>query len=156
MSLEELISAACHDASAEERRTILETGGLMAYGVPFSLVPGGADDDLSLYVYCDFGAVPRSRVEAVLKRLLEINLFLYGRDTPSLVLNPTTGHILFACRMDMRSLTAQRFVLSLEEMSGYARQWRATHFLTDEEIGGQRPSFLASSEKVAFIGGRPR
>jgi Tir chaperone protein (CesT) family len=133
MTLEELIDAICSEASPAERETILQTGSLLADGVPFTLVNGAAGDESSLYAYCDFGALPHQQTVAVLKRLLEINLFLYGRDTPSFVFNPHTEHVLLACRMDRGTLTAQRFIQSLREMGSYARQWQATRFLTDED-----------------------
>ena len=142
MSFEELINAACQSASAAERQTILQTGSLMADGVPFTLVPGapGTGDENSLYVYCDFGSLPCDQTVAVLKRLLEINLFLYGVGTPGFVFNPDTEHILLACRIDRSEITPQRFGQSLREMSSYARQWQATRFLTDEEA--DQPSRL--------------
>jgi Tir chaperone protein (CesT) family len=153
MSLEELINATCQDASAAERQTILRTGGLLVNGIPFALVPGatGTGDEDSLYVYCDFGCLPRDQTVAVLKRILEINIFLYGRETPSFVFNPSTEHILLACRMDRSGITAQRFMQSLREMSSYAHQWQATHFLSDEEIDSP-PHFGVAATNVASTG----
>jgi hypothetical protein len=141
MQLKELIEEACEGVGEVERQTILATGNLVADGVPFTFVPGtvGTDDASSLYLYCDFGELPPEQTEAALKRLLEINLFLYGRDAPTFVFNSVTAHVLLACRLEQTGLTAQRFVQSLREMGVYAREWQASYFLANEEVVSPAP-----------------
>lgn len=152
VTLEELIDAICPGASPAERQIILQAGSLLVDEIAFTLVNGAAGDESGLYAYCDFGALPHQQTAAVLKRLLEINLFLYGRDAPSFVFNPHTEHVLLACRMDRGTLTAQRFIQSLREMGSYARQWQATRFLTDEDT--DRPG-RAQPAGRGDLSGRP-
>jgi Tir chaperone family protein CesT len=130
VSLEQLLKDIGEGLSQEERKTILETGALTAEGATFAFAAG---DDGSLYVYCDFGDPPREHALASLKRLLEINLFLYGNGTPSFAINPLTGRVMLACRMSGNALKANGFANSLRVMASYVRQWRATHFLVDDE-----------------------
>jgi hypothetical protein len=152
MSLEELIAEACEGTALAERQTILETGSLEADGVAFTLLPGGVGDESSLYVYCDFGTLPSDDTVAVLKRLLEINLFLYGNTTPSFVLNPNTEHVLLACRMNSIELTGQRFKQALREMASFARQWQANRFLPGDEIDPDRSAAVLPRSSASQVG----
>lgn len=99
-------------------------------GIAFSLRHGGDDDADSLYVYCAFGDIPPGRQEApALRRLLEINLFLFGDGTPAFCIDETSNVVVFASRLSTDGLQPQRLVQTLGEIASYARTWRMGYFI---------------------------
>jgi hypothetical protein len=105
-------------------------GNVDVDGVSFTLSHGGDLASRSAYVYADFGPLPEGPdALAALKRLMEINLFVYSDNAPSFGLNADDGHVVFACRLLLDGLDAARLAQDLGEIAGYARIWRQDHYL---------------------------
>ena len=117
-------------------------GHLDVDGVAFSLRHGGDDDAGNLYVYCAFGDIPSGRLQApALRRLLEINLFLFGDGTPTFCIDETSNEVIFASRLSTDGLPPERLVQTLGEIASYARTWRVGYFIE----GTAEPAFRAAA-----------
>jgi hypothetical protein len=130
-SLQGVLKQLCAGASPEVLKAVLETGSLELNDVGFTLVQGGEADAEAICIFCDFGALPSTNTVAVLKRLLEVNLFLALPGMTRLVLNSENGRVLLAHREALDTFDAERLVTVLEHMAGHAKAWCETHFLDD-------------------------
>src|SRR5205814_7135794 len=82
---------------------------LVIEGTGFTLLPSGYDDgDIDAMAYfADFGPLPNEQRDLAAIRLLESNLFMFGRDCPGFCTNPETGRILLAGHMPLGRVTAE-------------------------------------------------
>lgn len=105
----------------------------------FTVAAGGEVDAEGVYVFCDFGPVPTTNTVAVLKRLLELNLYLSLPFAPRLALNSETGHVLLIHREVQGQIEAPRLAAALDGMVKQAHAWRETRFLEPQPTGPARP-----------------
>jgi hypothetical protein len=114
----------------QDARQIAERGALAIDGILFSFVH---DDKISpnlLLAYCDFGEVLKGKEAQIYKALMEINLAMYIGAGPTFGISPQTGRIVLALSHALDGLNIDKLRNSLGEIADWAKQWRATHFLT--------------------------
>jgi hypothetical protein len=127
-----LIRDFCAAVQIDDVASVLETGSVSVNDVAFSIFPtdeeeGQADGAL---VYCDFGPIPSQNGPAVLRRLLEVNLFLTSAPLScSFAINPESEHVILAFRSPLDTTTAEALATSLQLCAEEAAHWRQTHFL---------------------------
>ena len=142
-----LMRGLCTTTGIADVDEVLETGSLAVGGIAFSVY---AEDDTegpaadALMVYCDYGMPPEKDQLAVVRRLLEINLYLAdGPCIASYSLNPETGHIVLACRFRISELTPAGLAEILDSCAREARQWSATHYLDPRPVEMSAPAYNA-------------
>lgn len=106
-----------------------------------SFVP--ADDD-TVYLACVFGPLPKQLTLQAAVRLLEINLFLHTHGTSAFCLDPDSGDVICACRLNIEMLSAISLFESMTLLSREALRWRNGCFLGDGPADG-------SSQPAAFV-----
>jgi len=75
-------------------------------------------------IFCDFGPLPRHQQEAVMQRLLELNLSLLGEEPPVMAMNRENGHVLLTRRLSLDRLGAAELVNKMKDHAGQAKEWR--------------------------------
>jgi hypothetical protein len=127
-----LIREFCQVAGIDNVASVFETGSVLVDGVPFTLYHHPTDTAEYLVLYCDFGLVPVTIMQAVLSRLLEINLFLSGAVPPScFTLNPDNGHVLLSYRSELWQLDATKLLDCIHACVEQAQRFKQTHFLDE-------------------------
>ena len=130
-----LIRDFCATVRIDDVASVLETGSVSVNEVAFSIFPsddeeGQADEAL---VYCDFGPIPSQNAPAVLRRLLEVNLFLTSAPLScSFAINPESEHVILGFRSPLDTTTPEALATSLQLCAEEAAHWRQTHFLDSE------------------------
>ncbi|WP_051516886.1 CesT family type III secretion system chaperone [Herbaspirillum sp. RV1423] len=77
-----------------------------------------------IVIFCDFGPLPRHQQEAVMQRLLELNLSLQGEEQPVMSMNHENGHVLLSRRLSLAGLDALDLINKMKDHAGQAKQWR--------------------------------
>jgi hypothetical protein len=137
MSIEKyqrLLTEFCTLVRIEDKATVIETGSVLINDVAFSLLYNADDAERAgtMGAYCDFGEVPEHNQVAVLRRLLEVNLFLAGSPMAcTFSINPETGHVLLCVCLDLHTTEAVGLVDTLRLCTEEARRWRDAYFLED-------------------------
>lgn len=128
-----LIDRICEQCGIPDPASMYSSADLQIGGVNFSLFYGGVIAPDSVIIYSDFGELPVNAREAVLLRLLETNMYLFGTNSPTFTFNSENMHVLLASRVPLGNATAEKMIALLSHYAGLAREWRNTYFLLDEE-----------------------
>jgi len=135
-----LIDAICELKKIEPSPAHHHKLDIAVEGSAVTLLPSGYGGEAEALAYfVDFGALPQEDRETALARLLETNLFMIGRDSPTFCLNPDTNHVLLAGSIPLERTTPESLLESLSGFAEYAAYWRASHFLAPEERGAAGP-----------------
>jgi hypothetical protein len=151
---EQLLRDLCVLARIADPAPVLQTRTLLVNDVAFTIHERDAEPDGrtdALTIYCDFGIVPAQREAVVLRRLLEVNLFL--ADAPlaaSFIINPETEHVVLGFRAELGKITAELLVQTLESCAQEAERWRKGYFLDSDSAGPVMP------RAAAALGAKPR
>lgn len=148
-----LIDKICVLTNIPDPALMYGSASLQVNGVNFSLFEGGVIAPDSVMVYCDFGELPPRNREAVLLRLLETNLYLFGDKSPAFTYNIENQHIVLACRMPLAQATAEKVLDLLAHYAGMAKEWRKTYYLLHQE---EKSGALARPVLKAVQGTRGR
>jgi hypothetical protein len=125
-----LIEGLCKKWGLEEPERIVR-GGPLAFGeVVFSLAFDARRDPERVFIYCDFGAVSRSREADVYRSLLEANLALYNGAGRVYTISPDTGRVVAAENRLLAQLDPDSMHALLGEMQVQAESWRINYSLT--------------------------
>jgi hypothetical protein len=125
----ELIDEFCLLTGITYPRMITDGGTVHIDEVAFSLLHDARIDDALLFVYADFGALPRGHELPAAIALLEANLFLYSGTAPAFAVSPGTDRVVMAHHCALARIDAQDLHLLLLNMAAKARQWRGDYFL---------------------------
>jgi hypothetical protein len=125
----ELIDEFCLLTGLAQPRMITEGGTVLIDEVAFSLQHDPQADDTLLYIYAEFGALPRGREMLAAVALLEANLFLYSGASPAFAIAPGTEQVVMAHHCALAQIDAQGLHALLVDMAAKAGQWRADYFL---------------------------
>lgn len=131
---DQLIREFCEAVQIDDVVSVLESGSVSVNDVAFSIFPSEDEDGgvAGALVYCDFGPLPSGDSVAVLRRLLEVNLFLTSAPLScSFAINPESGHVLLAFRSPLDGTGAESLATSLQLCAEEAERWRESHFLED-------------------------
>src|SRR5436190_12263413 len=90
----QLINEICSRCNIPNPQSMYENCNLTVGGIPVTLAYVGSVNQGSIISFCDFGVPPELDHAAVLRRVLEANMFLLGVKTTHFAINPETGHIL--------------------------------------------------------------
>ena len=136
-----LIDQICAQSGIPNPASMYSAADLQVQGVNFTMFHGGSIAPDSALVYCDFGELPKQAREAVLLRLLETNMYLFGINSPVFTYNPENRHIVLVSRVPLTNATADKVLALLSHYAGVAKEWRNDYFLLDKE---QQTETLAS------------
>lgn len=125
----ELIDALCRLTGCAQPGVISDGGALQIDDVAFSLLHDAQVDNTLLYIYADFGVLPRGRELPAALALLEANLFLYSGAAPAFAITPGTERVTMAHHCALTQIDAPDLHALLIDMAAKARQWRSDHFL---------------------------
>jgi hypothetical protein len=115
--------------SVEAQDLFMQSSSLLCDDVAFTLLPA-ENEAVGLRVFAQFGAPPSEKITQILRRLLEINLFMpHGRDE-RLAIDPASGCVIFSYTFFPASAAA--LLTSLRQAASHARAWRFNYFLDDE------------------------
>jgi hypothetical protein len=137
-----LVDQICAQSNIPDPASMYSAANLQVQGVNFTMFYGGAIAPDSAMVYCDFGELPAQAREAVLLRLLETNMYLFGVNSPVFTYNPENKHIVLVCRVLLARATADRVLDLLAQYAGIAKEWRNGYFLIEKE---QQTGMLANN-----------
>ena len=140
-----LIDQICTQCGIRNPETLYDAAtNLQVNETSFSLYYGGNIDPFSALVYADFGALPSERQNAVLLRLLETNMYMFGVNSPSFTYNPENQHVLLMFRVPLVNASADGVLEILEGIAELAAGWRKDYYLLDE---GQGSSTVRDASK---------
>jgi hypothetical protein len=125
----ELIDEFCLLTGIAQPCVIIDSGAVHIDDVAFSLLHDAGIDDTLLFVYADFGALPRGRELQAATALLEANLFLYSGTAPAFAISPGTDRVVMAHHCVLARIDAQDLHALLLNIAAKARQWRGDYFL---------------------------
>jgi hypothetical protein len=125
----ELIDEFCLLTGIAQPSVITDGGTVHIDEVAFSLLHDARIDDALLFVYADFGALPRGRELHAAIMLLEANLFLYSGSAPTFAISPGTDRVVMAHHCSLTRIDASELRALLLNMAAKARQWRGDYFL---------------------------
>ena len=128
-----LIDQICAQSNIPDPASMYSAANLQVEGVNFTLFYGGGIAPDSTMVYCDFGELPTQAREAVLLRLLETNMYLFGMNSPVFTYNAENKHIVLVSRVPLANATADRMLGLLAHYADLAKEWRTDHFLIETE-----------------------
>ncbi|HVK93677.1 MAG TPA: CesT family type III secretion system chaperone [Noviherbaspirillum sp.] len=148
-----LIDRICARCDIPNPELMYQVANLNVNKTDFSLYYGGAIDPLSALVYCDFGVLPTESREAILLRLLETNMYMFGVNSPSFTYNPDSGHILMMFRLQLQGATADSALEAFAAIADMAIEWRKGYFLEDEKTeklaGAKRAGLKGTADRLA-------
>jgi hypothetical protein len=125
----QLIEGFCKECGLEEPERILHGGPVAVGDVVFSLIYSEQVNADMIFIYCDFGEVPRDREADAYRVLLEANMFLYTGSGPSFTVSSETGRVVLAEHHRIDGLDPKALREILVKMSEQAMAWRLDHFL---------------------------
>ena len=137
-----LIDQICAKSNIPDPASMYSVADIQVQGVNFTMFYGGSIAPDSALLYCDFGELPTQAREAVLLRLLETNMYLFGVNSPTFTYNAENMHIVLANRVPLARVTADTVLALLSHYAGLAKEWRNDHFLLEKE---QQTGALANS-----------
>lgn len=144
-----LIDQLCAKCDIPHPESLYETAtNLHLNETDFSLYYGGSIDPFSVLVYADFGALPADSTNAVLLRLLETNMYMFGINSPSFTYNPDSQHILLMFRVPLANAKAGSVLEILAGISDMAVAWRKDYYLLDDEGRSERLKGTADRVKA--------
>jgi hypothetical protein len=146
----ELMALLCEGLAKETASQIVEGGCLLIDDMPFMIRQGAEEaDPAGLYIYAAFGTLPEDERAAALQRLLEINYFVFGRNSPSFALNPQNGQVMLCCRLEMDEASRDVVSALIGELLKYGREWRKGRFLDAERTPRPSPDAAKGKDSVA-------
>lgn len=123
----------------------LEEGfSLKVNQILFTLQHDAVFDEDGLLIFCEFSEYPTENVEAILRRLMQVNLFSYFRQGPKFSLNPDTGHVILFSRTSLAQVSSAILVLVLLNLSNCAHLWQKYSLLDDEIEKAASPHTIKS------------
>lgn len=105
------------------------------------------------YAYCDLGLPTPGDEKELMRKLLLANLDIHFASGQSLMISPSTGHILLARDFDLRDTTVDMLSDMLVILVATASDWQHSRFvalLGDEGKSGQTFKRRASAERSRF------
>ena len=104
----------------------------MMYGnFDFAVVHSLQHRPESVLMECQFGELPEGREEAILERLLHMNMALAELDGSAFCLDPHTGNLIYTLPMLLERLDGDRLLRKMTETVWHGRRWLETRFLTE-------------------------
>jgi hypothetical protein len=128
-----LIDELCKLTNIKKTKKFDEVADIRVDEIPFAITHGGADNDNSMMIYCEFGEPPKHLGGAIFQRLLEANSIMIGPGRPSFGLNHLSGKILLSVMIPTTHATGEILIQVLKHYAKHAKEWRETHFLLDTE-----------------------
>ena len=130
--------------------SLIEAGSA---GVSQPGTPASDKQDSVIMAFCDFGPLPRHQREAVMQRLLELNLSLHGEPRATMSMNRENGHVLACHRLPLGGMTAPALLKHLRDHAAQARQWRdGGCFLEDAQATPGRRSGSVRHQLMRLAG----
>lgn len=130
----DFIDQVCKLVNIKDPERMYESADLDVDGVKFTVVDHSRDERFCLALFGDFGQVPKNNLRApALQRLMEINLWMFGINTPHFSVNPETDHVLLIGHFDAQDLMPEDLLKMLGQFSAKAKEWQKTYFLTPDE-----------------------
>ena len=124
-----LIDQICEEFDIPDPGTMYQAAHLRLRDTDFTLYHGGVIIPDSVLMYCDFGELPVQSREAVLLRLLEANVYLFGVTSPAFTYNPQKNHIMLMCRFSLKQATLESTLELFNYFAEMATRWNNDHFL---------------------------
>lgn len=129
-----LIDEICKVVNIANSQSLYEAADLEIDQTKFTLRDGSSQSEDAVAFYCDFGLVPPKSCRAdALQRLLELNLVMFGLNTPVFSINGQNNHVLMMARIPMKDMSAEMLLNTLAKYSAKAKKWQKTYYLTTEE-----------------------
>lgn len=128
-----LIDEICAEVNIPNPERLYQEANLKVDDVAFTLLYGSVADPNSMMLYCDFGELPEQGREAVLLRLMETNMHLFGANSPCFTYNSESKHIVLAARLRLFAATGEDVLRTLRSLAAGALEWRQNHFLHETE-----------------------
>ena len=133
-----LIDEICNIARIPNSRLLYEAADLEIDHVKFTLADGGDKTENCVTFYCDFGLLPPQIVRAgAMQRLLELNLSMYGINTPFFSINSEINHVLLIGRIPTAEMSPENLMNALAKHAAQAKEWRRNYYLDAEERSQQ-------------------
>jgi len=127
-----LIDQLCQHAGIPHPQSMYEKAELLVDDCTFLLRHGEKSE--SVLVYCDMGELPEKSKEAVLLRLMETNLYMFGDVyNPVFSYSPESKHVLVLCARWLGEATGLTLLAFIKQLAGMAKEWRENHFLDEKE-----------------------
>lgn len=83
-----------------------------------------------LFVHCGFGPMPMARTSDALVALLQLNLVMYGGNSPAFAMDPERN-VLLCMELRLEELDAHTLVQTLESLVVQAMGWRKVWLLNE-------------------------
>ncbi|RJF92110.1 CesT family type III secretion system chaperone [Noviherbaspirillum saxi] len=127
-----LVEGICALTGIADAASMLEMANFEVNGIPFTLMDGSEIEDGTVLYFCDFGEVPGERRADILQELLEANLAMYAKESPSFSINFYTKHVVLTGRIAIRNTTPAKLLEELAWRAHQATQWRQTCLLSSQ------------------------
>lgn len=126
-----------------DAQPLLKTQEVVIDGLAIGLAYEGNDDFADFVYFVDLGAAPEHRQHEVHERLLQANCLWAGTGGATLGLQPDTGHVILASRLELEGMTAESLAALLDVFVDTAAFWKS--YLADgaAEPMLQTPPFAA-------------
>lgn len=134
----DVIDQLCEKLGIEDPQTQYELCNMQIDGTGFSLTYTDQEPN-DLVAICNFGEVPENQSAAILRRVLEMNMFLSNSKAPRLAINPDTGHVLMIAKIPLEDLSLKFLIEQLGSYADLAEEWRTTHYLDNTGQGSVIP-----------------
>ena len=152
---EQLVKDFCSLCGMGEPERILQGGPIAVDDIVFSLVYSETVNRELVYIYCDFGDMPKGRELEAHKALLEANLYLHTGGGPVFAISVETGRVVSADHRRLAGLKAEDLRAALVKSADQAKQWRQHHFLnTSGTATAGKPVAAPVRSAAAALGGR--
>ncbi|NWD25691.1 CesT family type III secretion system chaperone [Pseudomonas yamanorum] len=129
-----LIDQLCELTMISNPSAFYEQANLSVKDVDFTLRHNSGVGEGDVFIYCSYGALPKTNRELVLERLLEANLLLFsGPLSPSLSYNADTEHVILCGHAMIENLTAERLLGLMGGIADMALVWREGYFIENDQ-----------------------
>jgi hypothetical protein len=123
-AFENLIHRFCELYGPDDPERVIQGGPVTVSQVVFSLIYSEAVDPQLLFVYSDYGEVPRGRKLEIYRALLQANLHLYTGRGPILALSTDGLRVVRADHCRLAGLQPQALHAMLTGLAASAKAWR--------------------------------
>jgi hypothetical protein len=129
-----LIDQICAQSNISHPESMYEMADFGVKDANFSLTYGGIGAPDKVLIFCDFGELPDRVREAVLMRLLEVNLYMFdGTQNISFAYNTESKHVVMMSSIPLYSMTGASTLELLSHLADIAEEWRNGYFLNEAE-----------------------
>jgi hypothetical protein len=149
---ERLIRDFCALTGLSDPESIARGSPLDVAGITCSITLSRHDEANALVLYCEFGAVPAGRENAICEELLVQNFVGAPEGGVTFGFSPVAKNVICVQHLRASDITAQRLVDILNHLAEKAVEWRRTYFLKSTEDRGQRETVGVSSSARAVLG----